>query len=156
MLKRKTDYRLEELAQALYELAEQSYPNGSPWQVGQFLADLQNEWSQYLIFTLEDDRLAGFVGFHQLFDEIEIMHIVVAPDRKGQGIGQQLLIGLLEEGQRTEVVAVFLEVRQSNQAAKRLYEKNGFVTIHRRKDYYHHPVEDALIMRKELREIKTN
>ena len=42
MLKRKTDYRLEELAQALYELAEQSYPNGSPWQVGQFLADLQN------------------------------------------------------------------------------------------------------------------
>ena len=63
MLKRKTDYRLEELAQALYELAEQSYPNGSPWQVGQFLADLQNEWSQYLIFTLEDDRLAGFVGF---------------------------------------------------------------------------------------------
>ncbi len=123
MLKRKTDYRLEELAQALYELAEQSYPNGSPWQVGQFLADLQNEWSQYLIFTLEDDRLAGFVGFHQLFDEIEIMHIVVAPDRKGQGIGQQLLIGLLEEGQRTEVVAVFLEVRQSNQAAKRLYEK---------------------------------
>ncbi|MFZ2877304.1 MAG: GNAT family N-acetyltransferase, partial [Enterococcus aquimarinus] len=89
MLKRKTDYRLEELAQALYELAEQSYPNGSPWQVGQFLADLQNEWSQYLIFTLEDDRLAGFVGFHQLFDEIEIMHVVVTPDKKGQGIGQE-------------------------------------------------------------------
>lgn len=151
MIKGKADYGLEELAAALFNLSNESYPNGSPWSAQQFLADLLNEHSRYLLLE-EGTDLLGFVSFHQIFEEIEIMHVVVAPKSQGQGVGQQLVTALLEEARQEKQRVIFLEVRQSNQKAQALYQKNGFTEISRRKNYYHAPVEEALIMLKEVKD----
>jgi ribosomal-protein-alanine N-acetyltransferase len=82
--------------------------------------------------------------------EGEIADIAVAPDARGQGIGGVLLdratLGLHQAGVRT----LYLEVRESNHAARRLYESRQFGQVGRRKGYYQHPAEDALVLRRDL------
>lgn len=151
MIQGKEAYPLETLAARLFMLSNESYPNGSPWSEQQFLEDLLNSHSRYLLLE-EAQGLLGFVSFHQVFDEIEIMHVVVKPEVQGQGLGQKLMTALLEVARQEQQRVIFLEVRQSNQTAQLLYEKNGFVPIIRRKNYYRAPLEDAVMMLKEVRE----
>jgi ribosomal-protein-alanine N-acetyltransferase len=68
----------------------------------------------------------------------------------GAGIGQTLLDAALDEGGRRGTAAVYLEVRDSNQRAKRLYRSRGFEDVGRRRGYYQHPVEDAIVLRRLL------
>jgi [ribosomal protein S18]-alanine N-acetyltransferase len=94
--------------------------------------------------------LVGYVLAMVLGLEGEIADIAVAPEARGQGIGGVLLdrvtVGLRQAGVQT----LFLEVRESNVAARRLYESRQFGPVGRRRGYYQHPAEDALVLRRDL------
>ncbi len=90
--------------------------------------------------------LLGYAGFWLLIDEAHICTIAVHPRWQGQGLGELLLVSLLEHGMRLGAGRATLEVRVSNSSARALYEKYGFEIISRRKRYYTNNNEDAHIM----------
>jgi len=134
------------IAKELFNLANLSFQNGSPWTEKQFEQDLAQEGAHYLI----EEGKRGFIAYHSLFDEAEIHQVVVHPDFKGQGLGTKMLTDLVDILEHEGIKQIFLEVRESNQVAIGLYKKVGFIEISRRKKYYQHPVEDALILMKGL------
>jgi ribosomal-protein-alanine N-acetyltransferase len=97
--------------------------------------------------SLADTRIFGFLVAQHLAPEWELENIVVAPAARRQGLGKRLLDALLAAARETNSTTVFLEVRESNAAARSLYEKAGFEQTGRRKAYYTNPVEDALLYR---------
>jgi ribosomal-protein-alanine N-acetyltransferase len=93
-----------------------------------------------------DDEVLGYGGFWMLVDEAHISTLAVRSDVRRQGLGELMLLGLLEEARRTGALSATLEVRVSNIAARGLYTKYGFEEVGRRKSYYQDNGEDALIM----------
>ena len=96
-------------------------------------------------------RILGFLIARHVAAEWELENIVVAPAARREGLGKQLLDGLLARAEETNSEAVFLEVRESNTAARSLYQRAGFHQIGRRKSYYANPDEDAILYRRVLR-----
>jgi len=89
--------------------------------------------------------LAGFLVARHVREEWEFENIVVAPEFRGRGVGKQLLDEFIMHARRSQSRAVFLEVRESNVAARKLYQKAGFRETGRRKRYYADPAEDAVL-----------
>jgi len=96
--------------------------------------------------------ILGFLVSRHLTPEWELENLVVAPTSRRQGLGRRLLHALLAGARETNSHSVFLEVRESNGAARSLYEKAGFAQTGRRKAYYKDPAEDALLYRFSLDE----
>jgi len=90
-------------------------------------------------------RPSGFVCAKALAGEWEIENVVVAPKFLRQGIADRLIQALIEQAEKFTVSRILLEVRQSNRPARRLYEKNGFREVGRRRQYYNNPPEDAIL-----------
>jgi ribosomal-protein-alanine N-acetyltransferase len=88
----------------------------------------------------------GFAGLWMAVEEAHLVTIAVHPDYRGRGLGELLLIGSLDLAAGIHASTVFLEVRMSNVAAKRMYDKYGFVLSRIRKAYYSDNGEDALEM----------
>jgi ribosomal-protein-alanine N-acetyltransferase len=95
----------------------------------------------------EDSDLQGFVIARVLGEEWEIENIAVAGPARRRGLGTRLLGELLDSARAKDAAAVFLEVRESNQAARALYEKWAFRKSGRRPRYYKGPAEDAILYR---------
>ncbi|OLC05610.1 MAG: ribosomal-protein-alanine N-acetyltransferase [Gemmatimonadetes bacterium 13_1_40CM_70_11] len=91
--------------------------------------------------------VAGYAIAHHAADEGEILNLGVAPAHQRRGVGRVLVEHLLTLLAERGVDAVFLEVRESNAAARRLYQRLGFREVGRRPGYYRRPVEDAVILR---------
>jgi ribosomal-protein-alanine acetyltransferase len=87
----------------------------------------------------------GFLVTRLVEREWELENLVVSPACRGQGVGSRLLDALFERVRATNGKAIFLEVRESNGAARRLYERGGFRESGRRRRYYSDPVEDAVL-----------
>jgi ribosomal-protein-alanine N-acetyltransferase len=83
-------------------------------------------------------------------DEGEIANLAVAPSGWGSGTGRRLLNAALSEALTRGAAAVYLEVRDSNDRARRLYPSSGFEEVGRRRRYYRRPVEDAIVLRRTL------
>ncbi|MGB9593930.1 MAG: ribosomal protein S18-alanine N-acetyltransferase, partial [Anaerolineae bacterium] len=90
--------------------------------------------------------IIGYGGFWMMVDEAHISTLAVAPPYRRRGVGELLLLAMIEEAQRRGAAAVTLEVRVSNLPAQRLYEKYGFTVQGRRVRYYSDNGEDAYIM----------
>lgn len=100
-------------------------------------------------FIAEADHVsAGYLIFMQAADEGELLRIGVSKEYRRNGIGSILMEQMDYFVKTHQIDAVWLEVRESNQAARSLYEKSGFVTQGYRKNYYHKPDENAVIMKK--------
>lgn len=95
--------------------------------------------------------ILGFLVALHLHPEWELENIVVAAHRRREGVGKLLLESLLSQARKTGSEAVFLEVRETNGPARSFYEKAGFEQTGRRKSYYTHPAEDAILYRLRLR-----
>lgn len=132
-------------AQTLFDLAEKSYPTGSPWSAGQFQENLQAPFMHY-IGLFKKERLIGFAAFFILDKEAEVHHVSIHKEYQHQGLGRYLLEFILQSSLVADVEEVFLEVRVSNHPALALYQAVGFEPIAKRSAYYTHPVEDAWIM----------
>lgn len=92
--------------------------------------------------------LAGYVIAWLAADEAEIANVAVAPTLRGRGVGARLLDAALSEVALRGAAAVYLEVRESNEPARRLYASRGFEEVGRRRNYYRRPQEDALVLRR--------
>jgi len=92
-------------------------------------------------------RLAGFIVARVIADELHVNNVAVRPALRRHGIGATLLRAALDRARRQGSVSAWLEVRAGNLAAQALYERCGFQVTGRRRNYYHNPVEDALIMK---------
>ena len=101
-----------------------------------------------LVATSEADasRVIGFAIARCATAEWEIENLVVAPEKRNRGVGIKIIRELLLQAQSAGATSVLLEVRESNLAARRLYEKLGFSPHGRRSNYYHQPEEDALLL----------
>ncbi|MBX3147119.1 MAG: ribosomal protein S18-alanine N-acetyltransferase [Gemmatimonadales bacterium] len=92
-------------------------------------------------------RLAGYVFARVVAGEAEILNIAVVPEHRQAGLGRRLLEEVLVSVRSGGAQSVFLEVRESNEAAKRLYGSLGFRPVGFRADYYRKPREHALVLR---------
>lgn len=93
---------------------------------------------------LEDKTLDGFLVARHVVEEWELENIVIATALRGRGFGSLLVQQFLARARVSQAQAIFLEVRESNTAARRLYEKFGFVESGVRRAYYSSPTEDAI------------
>ena len=92
------------------------------------------------------DLLVGHGGFTSVLDEGYITNIAVHPDHRRKGIAFQITESLKAEAQKLRLSFLTLEVRESNLAAIKLYEKSGFLVVGKRKTFYSNPKEDAVLM----------
>lgn len=120
---------------------EQACFEDTPWQTADFLR-------HNCLVAIVEGQVAGFVVAHKVFaglgdepNEYEILNLAVHPERRRQGIAKALLKKVVSTDN-----TYFLEVRESNSAARALYTQLGFAQIGTRPGYYQSPAESALVM----------
>ena len=121
-----------------------------PWSEQSVAGELSNPLSVWLV-CVEKDRVLGYVGSQTVLGETDMMNVAVSPDARRRGIGEKLILELVERLKERDSHCLTLEVRATNAPAIALYEKLGFTQVGRRPNYYRNPKEDALILRKEWR-----
>ena len=99
------------------------------------------------LVAVEDAALAGYIVARHAVAEAEILNLGVDPARRRRGAGRVLVEAMLAALRERAIAAVFLEVRESNTVAQRLYAALGFTRVGRRRHYYRFPTEDAVILR---------
>ena len=119
-----------------------------PWSEKAIASELNNPLSFWLVATCGED-VVGYVGSQAVLGEADMMNLAVCPEYRRTGLGSRLVQALIDGLDGLECRSLTLEVRVSNEAAIALYEKIGFVQVGKRPNYYFHPKEDALILRKE-------
>ncbi len=119
-----------------------------PWDEGSITYELTNKLSHWLV-ALEGETVVGYIGSQTVIDETDMMNVAVHPDYRRRGIAEKLVNALISDLKDCGSHCLTLEVRASNEEAKALYEKLGFQHIGTRRNYYRHPKEDGLILRKE-------
>lgn len=127
---------------------EKQAATAAHWSAQQYEAAFSREPPLRLVLILEQETGAqGFIMGRMLDKEWEIENIVVAGPARRRGLGTRLLGEFLDLARARGASKVFLEVRESNLAARRLYEKRAFAESDRRKRYYQEPEEDAIVYR---------
>jgi ribosomal-protein-alanine N-acetyltransferase len=122
-----------------------------PWSERSFSEMLLHPAAIFLVATDDaSDVPRGYLITVSVADEAEILNIAVAETDRGNGIGGMLLDAAIEQVRRRGAGTVFLEVRESNAAALALYNSRGFTQRFRRSAYYRNPVEDALVLSREI------
>ena len=120
-----------------------------PWSRNIFRGCLREDYCCRVMDV--DGEIAGYAIMSMGKDEAHLLNLCVDPDRHGMGLGDQLLKFVLDFARKQKAVSTFLEVRPSNEAARRFYERRGFVEVGMRTNYY--PArfgrEDAIIMARE-------
>lgn len=157
-------------AATLLDLEEALFPE-DPWTAAMIREELASEFSLYLL-ALEDGgapaaaggaaltlppfgideagAVRGYGGVRIVGEDADIMTIGVVPESRGRGLGAEILARLLDLAAERGATACFLEVRESNGPARRLYERAGFVEVGRIRRYFRRPAEDAIAMRADL------
>ena len=120
-----------------------------PWSVNSIAYELTNKLSHWLV-AVEGEKVLGYIGSQTVLGEADMMNLAVKPEYRRRGVGEALVVRLVEELKVQNVYSLTLEVRVSNDPAIALYDKLGFLPVGRRPGYYRNPREDALILRKEL------
>ena len=133
-----------DLAQAIYTVMTDVYPV-SPWTLEQIQADLSQDQTRYAL-AYDGEEVIGFLAVQENLFESEVLQIAVKKAYQGQGIASALFAQLPINKE------IFLEVRKSNNRAQAFYKKEKMAIIAERKAYYHDPVEDAIIMKREIDE----
>lgn len=123
-----------------------------PWPAAAFTALPGNPRVFFAVARrASSGHVAGYVIAWYVLDEGELANLAVAPGERRRGIGRVLLEAVIADALQRNVRDLYLEVRQSNTAARQLYAAHEFEEVGRRKAYYRSPVEDALILRRTLK-----
>ena len=123
---------------------------GDPWSLEGFRDLLEHPRAKLEVAVGAGDDVLGYAVAWYVADESEIANIAVAPRARRKGVGALLLDRILHAAAAFGAKTVFLEVRESNDEARKLYEAREFEIAGRRVQYYRKPDEDALIMRRKL------
>lgn len=118
------------------------------WSFSTLKEELENENSSYIIGKINNE-IIGFAGLKKIFDQADIMNIVIKKTYRNQGIGTLLLENLILLAKDLNISTLFLEVNEQNKPAIHLYEKLGFEKLGVRKKYYNN--NNGIIMKKNLK-----
>lgn len=127
-------------------LLELIIPDAAQWGARGYAQLDTGEWIGFGAFDEDDIELLGFIVVRIASDEMEILNLGVSSRRRRQRVAARLVATALAEGKKRGGKRAFLEVRESNSGARSFYQSQGFQEAGRRKLYYSHPVEDALIL----------
>lgn len=129
----------------VHEIERQCF--SAPWSIESFKYELKNKMTILLVAVL-NEQIIGYVCLRTIVDVTNVLNIAVHSRFRKRGIGTELLKRAIGELMASHHGSRFitLEVRESNIPAINLYKKFGFEIIGRRKDYYHSPREDAILM----------
>ena len=116
-----------------------------PWNEAALAGHLRASYTLSLLL-LEEDRPVGYLlaGFSP--PEGELYRVAVLPEARRRGYGRRLLEAFFREAEKRDVYSLYLEVRESNEAAIALYRSAGFRPVFLRENYYREPTEAALVM----------
>lgn len=120
-----------------------------PWSRESFEGELKNDFAYYQCAIVQG-KVAGYMGMWRIIDECHITNVAVLPEYRNKGIGSKLIEKMVEICKCSEISQMTLEVRVTNSPAINLYRKFGFIPVGSRPNYYVKPIEDALIMWKEI------
>ena len=126
----------------IHEIEKLSFP--SPWSLNGLQSEIENPLSHFWILKREY-ALSGYICFRIFDEEAQLLSLAVHPHDRGKGLGYDLLKKMIETALSKGVQYIWLEVRPSNLAGKRLYQKLGFEEVYRRPRYYSN-TEDAIVM----------
>ena len=143
MARRIDDVREEQLEQ-IEEIEKACF--SMPWTIEQLKSQLKDSQHEFIAALDDEGRVLGYVGMMYVLDEGYISNVAVDPEARRQGIGRDLIKELMDRAAALDLAFVTLEVRCSNAAAIALYEKQGFLPVGKRKNYYDFPREDAILM----------
>lgn len=133
---------------AVYEIEKISF--GDPWSKNAFLDSINSPFTEIYIALDSTDALCGYIAVNIIAPDCEILNLAVNPECRRRGVADSLLTFLFDKAKDMECDVVMLDVRESNAPAIALYEKHGFYKVGVRKRYYAGPVEDALLMDRNL------
>jgi len=119
--------------------------NAAPWSERSFQNELDHKYGIFLV-GITGGEVVAYGGVWLVIDEAHITTIAVAESHRRQGIGQKLMVELLEKARSAGMVCSTLEVRAGNKPAIILYEKLGYHIAATRKGYYPDNKEDAVVM----------
>jgi ribosomal-protein-alanine N-acetyltransferase len=122
----------------------------TPWSRNMLAEELENALSAFLVALDDSGRVVGYAGLQVVLDEGYITNVAVRPECRRQGVAGKLLQVFIDFAQGNRLAFLTLEVRASNYGAIALYGSRGFRSVGRRRNYYEHPKEDAIIMTKEF------
>ena len=128
---------------AITEIEKASFT--TPWSETSFFNELKNPRS-FLKVAKKGGTIVGYICAGCIIDEGHILDVAVHPEHRRLGIASTLVSLVIERLKEEGCRFVFLEVRDSNGPAKKMYGKFGFEFLGTRKNYYVSPVEDAVIM----------
>ena len=137
------EMRLDDI-DAVQEVERASFP--VPWPANAFRHELTQNKNAHYIVAKEGDHIVGYAGLWLSLDEAHITTFAVLPDYRRRKIGERMLVEIFERAEKLGAEWLTLEVRASNLAAQRLYEKYGFRPAGVRRRYYSDNNEDAIIM----------
>jgi ribosomal-protein-alanine N-acetyltransferase len=129
--------------EAVSKIEKQSFTTF--WNTQAYVTELANANAVYMVATL-NDRVVGYGGLWVIMDEAHITTIAVEANLRGQKIGERLLIEMLKGSQKRGATRSTLEVRETNEPARCLYQKYGYVWVAIRKAYYSDNNENAEIL----------
>jgi len=129
---------------AVHEIERASFT--TPWPPNAYRSEIETNRLAHYLVARAGDRVVGFAGVWLMVDEAHITTFAVAPGWRRRGIGERLLLAILDVAIERRAADATLEVRLSNLPARRLYEKYGFQPVGLRPRYYSDDNEDALIM----------
>ena len=132
------------LSNELRLIDEVCFP-GDCWSVDTLSSELGND-RVIILAAYDNDDIVGYLDASYILDEAELNRICVLPRCRKCGIADNLINEFLKQCSVMEISVVHLEVRSKNDAAVSLYKKHSFLTDAVRKNYYHNPPDDALLM----------
>ena len=132
----------EEDVSLVVELEKRNF--STPWSTQSFLSVLEDDFSYSIVGRVEG-KIIAYAVFSALDDYAELWNIAVDEHHRRKGIGDRMLHHVIDICRESRVSSLFLQVRESNQPAQRLYRKNGFSFVMGQKNYYRSPVAEALI-----------
>lgn len=137
----------EENLEQIAQIEQQCF--STPWSKKNFEETLAYTSYKFLV-AKSGEEVVGYIGLLMTGTEADITNVAVASSEQKKGIGSKLVSAVLEEAKALGVDTIFLEVRESNEKAMKLYKKFNFLPISVRKNYYQNPLEDAIIMSVDL------
>lgn len=135
----------EDLLEAILPIENVAFSH--PWSHGNFADALRSGYTARLL--MQGDEVLGYFVAMQILDEVHLLNLTVSPLHQGRGFARELLDILCHWSRHTaRARSLWLEVRESNQRARRLYARYGFADIGARKKYYpvHHGERETAIL----------
>ena len=138
-IKKMTSSHIEEIA----KLEKECF--SVPWSEDGLKTELDNNFARFFV-AFSGGKIAGYIGSHNILGEVYITNVAVFPEFRRKGVGNELVVFLVNQMKSENAEFITLEVRESNLNAISLYEKCGFQRVGQRKDFYEKPKENAILM----------